>query len=99
MNDDTILTAGDERLATLLSALKKGLKDTEELRKSLRPTFGGDRFLTDAEVAENLKLSRRTLQQYRNERKIPYIYFGGKILYRETDLLRMLDNAYQKALP
>lgn len=41
MNDDTILTAGDERLATLLSALKKALKDTEELRKSL-PRLSGE---------------------------------------------------------
>lgn len=54
--------------------------------------------MTDKEVAERLKVSRRTLQEYRNDRKIPFVLFGGKALYRETDIERMLEESYKKAI-
>lgn len=54
--------------------------------------------MTDKEVAERLKVSRRTLQEYRNNRKIPFIIFGGKVLYRETDIESMLQENYKKAI-
>jgi len=44
-----------------------------------------------------LKVSRRTLQDYRNEGRIPYIQLGGKILYRESDIERMLSDRYRPA--
>ena len=45
-----------------------------------------------------LKVSRRTLQEYRSARKIPFILFGGKVLYRETDIEKMLAENYRKAI-
>ena len=39
------------------------------------------------------------LQEYRTERKIPYIVFGGKVLYRETDIEKLLTDNYRKAIP
>ena len=51
-----------------------------------RPLLDGERYLTDREVAEILKVSRRTLQEYRNDGVLPYILLGGKVLYRESDL-------------
>lgn len=44
-----------------------------------------------------LKISRRTLQEYRNKGKLPYIRLGGKVLYRESDIERMLQDGYRKA--
>jgi predicted site-specific integrase-resolvase len=42
-----------------------------------------------------LKISRRTLQDYRTEGKIPYYQLGGgKILYRESDIEKMLEDNY-----
>ena len=43
-------------------------------------------YLTDKEVADLLRVSRRTLQEYRNERLLPYIILGGKALYPESGL-------------
>lgn len=40
---------------------------------------------------------RRTLQDYRNEGRIAYIQLGGKILYRESDIERMLNDGYRSA--
>ncbi|WP_394800610.1 helix-turn-helix domain-containing protein [Phocaeicola barnesiae] len=45
--------------------------------------LNGHRYLTDAELAKCLKISRRTLQEYRNNGIIPYYHIGRKILYRE----------------
>ena len=99
MNDDRVITADDGRVAALLHALKKGTKDAERFMESFRPPFAGKRCLTDKEVIALLKVSRRTLQEYRTERKIPYIVFGGKVLYRETDIEKLLTDNYRKAIP
>lgn len=62
-----------------------------------RPVLGGGCYLTDKEVSAQLKLSRRTLQDYRNEGRISYYQLGGKILYRESDIEKMLQESYQGA--
>lgn len=96
MND--VLTADDEHIAKALCALRKGTKEVSQLARNYRPPLNGERYMTDKEVAESLKVSRRTLQEYRNDRKIPFILFGGKVLYRETDIERMLEENYKKAI-
>ena len=48
-------------------------------------------------MSVRLKESRRTLQDYRNEGRIAYIQLGGKILYRESDIERMLADSYRSA--
>lgn len=96
--NDNVLTADDEDIANALSALRKGAKKASLLAQNYRPPLGGERYMTDKEVAERLKVSRRTLQEYRNDRKIPFILFGGKVLYRETDIERMLEESYKKSV-
>jgi len=96
--NDNVLTTDDERIAIALSALRKGAKEASLLAQNYHPPLNGERYMTDKEVAERLKVSRRTLQEYRNDRKIPFILFGGKVLYRETDIERMLEESYKKAV-
>jgi excisionase family DNA binding protein len=62
-----------------------------------RPMLGGERFMTDKELCARLQLSRRTLQDYRNNGVIPYIQLGGKILYRESDIQKILMANYREA--
>ena len=57
----------------------------------------GERFMTDKELCARLQLSRRTLQDYRNNGVIPYIQLGGKILYRESDIQKILMANYREA--
>ena len=66
-------------------------------RLNSRPTLGGERFLTDREVSARLKVSRRTLQDYRNNGMIAYYQLGGKVLYKESDIERMLAANYREA--
>lgn len=93
MNSE-VITRGNERIKTLLGSLDKVLVKLENILTNYKPTLNGERFLTDVQVSERLKVSRRTLQQYRSEGKIPYFRFGGKSLYRESDIQKILEKNY-----
>ena len=56
-----------------------------------------DELLTDKEVSHLLKVSRRTLQDYRSNGILTYIQVGGKILYRASDIERTLMDGYREA--
>jgi excisionase family DNA binding protein len=79
-----------ENMKEVLTLYKKVIGD-------YRPLLGGERYLTDREVAQILKVSRRTLQEYRNGGLIPYMLLGGKVLNRESDLERVLESCYHPA--
>ena len=55
------------------------------------PVLNGERYITDCELAEQLKLTRRTLAEYRINGKLPYYKIGGKLLYKEKDILALLE--------
>lgn len=56
-----------------------------------------EQFLTDKEVSAWLKVSRRTLQDYRNNGMVAYYQLGGKILYKESDIEKMVMSGYRNA--
>lgn len=95
MNENDLITKDSEQVVSFFRSLERMLDGIENLTKNYRPTLCGERYLTDKEVSERLKLSRRVLQDYRNEGKIPYCKLGGKILYRESDIQRMLEQGYR----
>ena len=95
---ENVLTLRDESIMQALSTLRKANRKAEQLMADYRPVLNGERLLTDAEVAALLKVSRRTLQEYRNERQIAFIELRGKTLYRESDIEKMIERNYRKAL-
>ena len=78
-------------------SIGRQLDGIENFMANSRPTLGGERFLTDKEVSARLKVSRRTLQDYRNNGIIAYYQLGGKILYKESDIESMLAANYREA--
>ena len=88
-------------MQVVLSALKGVSKRIKEGAKTHKPLFGGEHFLTSKEVCERLYISPRTLQDYRDRGIIPYTQFAGKILYKASDLEKMLKDNYreQKQVP
>ena len=86
-----IITKENERVKGFFHSLERMLDKIEDVLTNQRPTLNGERFLTDKEVSERLKISRRSLQDYRTNGQIPYIQLGGKILYRESDIQKMLE--------
>lgn len=71
-----------------ISTLSKMLDDQE---KNFRPVLNGERYITDSKLAEKLKLTRRTLADYRMNGRLPYYKVGGKLLYKEKDILVLLE--------
>lgn len=91
------MTRNNEKVMCLLNRMDRLLENMEYLTENYKPVLGGERFLTDKELSGILKVSRRSLQDYRNEGKIPYIQLGGKILYRESDIEEVLKTGYREA--
>ncbi|MFR9546805.1 MAG: helix-turn-helix domain-containing protein [Rikenellaceae bacterium] len=92
-----IITKYDEQVVELFDTSKRITDGLDQLSEGYRPTFKGERYLTDKEVSERLKISRRTLQEWRNTGRVEYILIEGKILYAESAIQRLLDKHYQKA--
>lgn len=90
-----IITKENERVKGFFHSIEQMLDSIESFTKGYRPTLNGERFLTDREVSERLRISRRSLQDYRTNGKIPYIQLGGKTLYRESDIQKLLDEHYR----
>ena len=88
-------------LQVVLSALEGVNRRIKEVAQTHKPLFGGEHFLTSKEVCERLYISPRTLQDYRDRGIIPYTQFAGKILYKASDLEKMLKDNYreQKQVP
>ena len=92
-----ILTLEQEQVADMLLSLINSHRRINRFMQEYTPPLNGDRYLTDREVSEVLKVSRRTLQNLRNSRVLPFILLGGKALYREYDIQRLLETNYRKA--
>ena len=86
-----------EWVKTFHSNFDRLLALLEKLLEKRQPSTYGDELLTDKEVSYLLKVSRRTLQDYRNNGILPYTQVGGKILYRASDIEKALMKGYKEA--
>ena len=77
----TITSDDFEQLrADLINAVR------EELAKANVSGVGEDEYLTSKEVCEELGISSRQFQKYRDERRIAFSQFGRKIYVKRSDL-------------
>lgn len=92
-----ITDSRNERIVRFFKSLDRMVAGVEELSTNRRVPLNGEIYLTDKEVSERLKVSRRTLQEWRNEGKVAYIQLDGKIIYPESALQSLLDRHHRKA--
>ena len=90
-----VITHKHEWVRGLFSELDRNTKDAAMVANENQPLLGGEHYLTDRELSQRLKIRRRTLQDYRNNGILPYRQLGGKILYRESDIERVLQSFYR----
>ena len=90
-----IITKDDKRLVSLFQRIDCLSETIENIVHTTKPMFGGEQYLTDKEVSRLLKISRRSLQDYRTEGKIPFYRVGGKILYRAREINLFLEKHYE----
>ena len=53
-------------------------------------------WLTGDEICKLLRVSKRTLQNYRDKRVIPFSQIGRKIYYKYSDIVEYLELHYVK---
>lgn len=101
MNDNgniQLLTPeNDMRVRAFFSSLEDLSKKVEKICGANKPSLDGERYYTDKELAVKLKVSHRSLQDYRNNGMLPYIQIGGRILYRASEIERVLMDGYKEA--
>ena len=89
MNEENnVITMDTESVTVLLQNMQKNSKWLSGFLESYSPPLDGERYLTE--------VSRRTLQEYRNNRILPFILLGGKVLYPESELRKVLEANYRK---
>ena len=93
------IKTNDEWAVGFMKELDSMLNGIESMNEKSKASFSNERFLTDKEVSAWLKVSRRTLQDYRNNGMVSYYQLGGKILYKESDIEKLVmggnRNAYR----
>lgn len=75
----------DPRVADLFRRLEKAGKALDKLESSGGRTLKGERFVTDEELSRLLKISRRTLQEYRT-------------VYMESEIQKFLEDSRKKCI-
>lgn len=90
---DVILERNPQMIA-FFQTMESLLTNIESMAGNCKPFLNGERFMTDKQLAEVLKISRRTLQDYRTNGILSYYMVGGKVLYKESDVLKLLEDNY-----
>ena len=95
---NSLIERSDERVADLFRRLGRAEKLLGELDAPTRRTLGGHRFINDGELAKILRVSRRTLQEYRSAGGLPYYLICGKVLYSEIEVRQYLEKCRRRSI-
>ena len=95
MNDT--LNQKEQRIRSLTVSLQLIIEEFDKFNSSFRESLLSEKFLTDAELSELLKVDRRTLKRYRQSGKIPYYKLKGKIVYKESEVYKLLEDNFYPA--
>jgi len=91
---EEIITRDSAAFKELYRDIVKAIRAVDILIDTHRPTIGNELYLTSEEICS---ISKRSLQNYRDNRQIPYTTLGGKILYPQSSLYKLLEQHYMKA--
>lgn len=86
----------NEDVLSLLEAVVGIKNELLYIRQNFYPLLKGEIYLTGEQVCQMLHISKRTLQQYRDDGMIPFIKLERKILFRESDILKVLEENYRR---
>ena len=94
-----LITKESAEFRELAGQLKAAHKSVIIVREKHRPSIADERYLTGEEVMEYLHICQRSLQTLRDNRVIGFTTIGGKILYPESELQKVLLDNYQPTEP
>lgn len=90
-----VITIESDAFAQIMGKLKS-LEDKFVELKMEAETPLSDKWLDNQEIMQLLKISKRTLQSYRDNQVIPYAQIGQKIYYKASDVDKFLKKNYNR---
>lgn len=92
-----ILNKKSEEIVSFLSVLDESLDSIKVALTNRTLHLKGEKYLTNNDVSKLLNISKRSLQDWRDNGTIGYIQISGKILYRQSDILKLLEDNYERS--
>ncbi len=92
-----VITNNDAQIKDFMASVDSMMVEMMAVAENFRPSLSGTRFLTDEQLANLLHVNRRTLQEYRNNGFLPYYKVCGKVLYKESEIERILQENLREA--
>ncbi len=89
-----ILTEETLEIKKLFQKMEQFTNKVKSINEHFKPVIEGEIYLQGEDVCKILHISKRTLQQYRDDKILPYIQLSGKIIYRESDIYKLLEDNY-----
>lgn len=92
-----ILNKKSDEIVSFLSVLDESLGSIKVALTNRTPHLKGEKYLTNNDISKLLNISIRSLQDWRDNGTVGYIQSSGKILYRQSDILKLLEDNYEKS--
>ncbi|WP_073343372.1 helix-turn-helix domain-containing protein [Bacteroides congonensis] len=87
-----ILDNKSNEISSFFMVMDELLDTIGQALKNRTPHLNGEKYLTNKDVCQMLHISPRTLQDWRDTGKIPFIRIKGKILYPQSEILKLLES-------
>lgn len=88
-----ILNQKSKEIDSFFTALAELSSLIQQAMKNRTPHLNGEKFLSNSDICQTLHISSRTLQNWRDTGIIPFIQIRGKILYRQSDVIKLVENS------
>lgn len=88
---ENFMKAVTERLSRQEKMIQILVDDLKERNKDGKLYIRGERMYDSIELQKTLLMGKRTLQRYRTSGQLPYIKLRRTCYYRESDVVRLLE--------
>lgn len=78
-----------------IQAINSKLEEVVKRLQDLQRTDPTQVFFDNQYFIQIMNISKRTAQEWRNERLIGYSHIGGKVYYRLSDIIELLNRFYK----
>lgn len=92
--DEDVVTRQSPLYTECIGLLDNASSTADMLIENLKPALLGEYYMSSEEVMQRLHISRRTLQNYRDDGMIPYTSIGGIYLYPWSKIHELLERNY-----
>lgn len=70
---------------------------SEKLKENELNSIDGEQLLDNQDVLQLLKISSRSLQRYRSDKKLLYYTISGKLYYKLSDVHQLIRDSFSGA--